>query len=231
MLAVFVWFLLLYASVCIYLLRFKYWYTFAIFMQSVRYFDLWTLCSQAFTRFPVWNTICFVRVYHLCTLYVFSIITSCNYLFIISTCHVISSVIFWRHSQQVAYHVIYKVLVTWHMIFQKKYFMCTILISFLWIKCFKDIYFSRVFILTKIVNDLKDFVHKNISSVVCCLMSNKKTWRVVWSLTLISRRKKATTTEHYPLKKRACFILTGSIDLDTGVLICLIKVEWDTCRY
>lgn len=102
-------------------------------------------------------TICFVRIYHLCTLYVFFfIITSCNYLFIISTCHVISSVIFWRHAQQVAYHVIYKVLVTWHMIFQKKCFICTILISSLWIKCFKDIYFSRVFIPTKIVNDLKD---------------------------------------------------------------------------
>lgn len=116
MLAVFVWFLSLYLFI-----RFKYWCTFAIFMQSVHYFDRWTLCSQAFTRFPLWNTICFVRVYHLCTLCIFFIfiITSCNYLFIISTCHVISSVIFWRHSQQVAYHVIYKVLVTWHMIFKR----------------------------------------------------------------------------------------------------------------
>lgn len=104
------------------------------------------------TRFVLYADIIFVHY----TLFFIFIITSCNYLFIISTCHVISSVIFWRHAQQVAYHVIYKVLVTWHMIFQKKYFMCTILISFLWIKCFKDIYFSRVFILTKIVNDLKD---------------------------------------------------------------------------
>lgn len=108
------------------------------------------------TRFVLYAYIIFVHY----TLFFIFIITSCNYLFIISTCHVISSVIFWRHSQQVAYHVIYKVLVTWHMIFQKKYFMCTILISFLWIKCFKDIYFSRVFILTKIVNDLKDLFTK-----------------------------------------------------------------------
>lgn len=147
------------AAVCfaLYLFIMFYWCTFAIFMQSVHYFDRWT----AFTRFSLWNTICFVRIYHLCTLYVFFfIITSCNYLFIISTCHVISSVIFWRHAQQVAYHVIYKVLVTWHMIFQKKCFICTILISSLWIKCFKDIYFSRVFIPTKIVNDLKDLFTK-----------------------------------------------------------------------
>lgn len=67
------------------------------------------------TRFVLYAYIIFVHY----TLFFIFIITSCNYLFIISTCHVISSVIFWRHSQQVAYHVIYKVLVTWHMIFKR----------------------------------------------------------------------------------------------------------------
>lgn len=67
------------------------------------------------TRFVLYAYIIFV---HYAFFFIF-IITSCNYLFIISTCHVISSVIFWRHSQQVAYHVIYKVLVTWHMIFKR----------------------------------------------------------------------------------------------------------------
>lgn len=146
----------------------------------------WSL-NSFYTFFPLKHDLFCTHISSLYIIRFFFIITSCNYLFIISTCHVISSVIFWRHAQQVAYHVIYKVLVTWHMIFQKKCFICTILISSLWIKCFKDIYFSRVFILTKIVNDLKDFVHKNISSVVCCLMSNKKTWRGVLCLALILR--------------------------------------------
>lgn len=152
MLAVFVWFLLLYASLCIYLLCFIGVHLLFLCNPSIILIVEQLLhVFPSETRFVLYAYIIFVHY----TVF-FSIITSCNYLFIISTCHVISSVIFWRHAQQVAYHVIYKVLVTWHMIFQKKYFMCTILISFLWIKCFKDIYFSRVFIPTKIVNDLKD---------------------------------------------------------------------------
>lgn len=73
------------------------------------------------TRFVLYAYIIFVHF----TFFFFHH-NNCNYLFIISTCHVISSVIFWRHAQQVAYHVIYKVLVTWHMIFKRN-----ILISFL----------------------------------------------------------------------------------------------------
>lgn len=122
MLAVFVWFLLLYASVCIYLyvLNIGIHLLFLCNPSIILIFEHYLLkllhVFPSETRFVLYAYIIFV---HYAFFFIF-IITSCNYLFIISTCHVISSVIFWRHSQQVAYHVIYKVLVTWHMIFSKE---------------------------------------------------------------------------------------------------------------
>lgn len=119
MLAVFVWFLLcmprfvfIYYVLLVYICHF----------YAIRplFWSLNIMFSSFYTFSPLKHDLFCTRISSLYIMHFFIfIITSCNYLFIISTCHVISSVIFWRHSQQVAYHVIYKVLVTWHMIFKR----------------------------------------------------------------------------------------------------------------